>query len=75
MSVVEPAARILRAIESLRNAEGSLNRVINGAVGSARSSAQEASGSIEHARHELKLAFQELQLTENARVPPACKAD
>jgi hypothetical protein len=63
MNTAAAAARIVRAIETLRNAEGSLNRVIY-LAGAARSCAREAGGDIERARLELKLALQDLQRTE-----------
>jgi hypothetical protein len=55
------AAGILRAIESLRDAEASLNRAVIRAVGTARSSVQEAGDDIERAQRELKLTLQELR--------------
>jgi hypothetical protein len=68
------AARIVRAIESLRDAEGNLNRVINMAMGTARSSARDAGGDIERAQLELKLALQELLRTGTTAKPTAPEA-
>jgi hypothetical protein len=70
MNTAAAAARIFRAIEALRNAEGSLNRVIY-LAGAARSCAREAGGDIERAQLELKLALQELQRTETRGNPEA----
>jgi len=72
MNTATLTARLYRAVASLRDAEGSLNRVIHLAMGTARSSAWDASTGIERAQCELKLALQDLLRTEamSASPPP-----
>jgi len=75
MSTADTAWCILRAIESLRDAEVCLNRVIHHAIeGPARSRAREAGADIERAQRELMLAFRELQRIERSGSPTAPEA-
>jgi len=70
MNTATLTARLYRAVESLRNAEGSLNRVIHLAMGTARSSAWDASTGIERAQCELKLALLDLRRAEAQSLSP-----